>query len=155
MYASTRSLPAPEDPVSRVMMWPVATVPAEASLIEVAEALAADEIGVLLVLEGGRLAGLVSERDVVEHLAAGATPEHLLAGEVMTTEPITVTSGTSLVEAGLLMRDAGVRHLPVVDPEGLAGVVSMRDLFGVLVEHATGSDVVVVPSGTRVVVRRD
>ena len=155
MYASPRSHPAPEDPVSRVMMWPVATVPAEASLTEVAEALAADEIGVLLVLEGGRLAGVVSERDVVAHLAAGATPGHLTAGEVMTTGPVTTTSDASLVEAGLLMRDAGVRHLPVVDADGIAGVLSMRDLFDVLVEHASEADVVVVSSGTRVVVRRD
>ena len=55
------------------------------------------------------------------------------------------------------MRDAGVRHLPVLDDEGrIAGMVSIRDALDVLVQAcAADLDVVVVPSGTRVVVRAD
>jgi CBS domain-containing protein len=51
------------------------------------------------------------------------------------------------------MADADVRHLPVLQGNLIAGVVSMRDLVPVLADEAEDGDVVVVPSGTRVVVR--
>ena len=51
----------PTDAISRVMVWPVAIVPGEATLLEVAEALAADGIGAVCVVEKGHLAGVLSE----------------------------------------------------------------------------------------------
>ena len=74
MYGRTTHRTWPSDPVRTVMMWPVATVEAGATLTQVAEALAADEIGALCVVEHDALAGIVSERDVVAHVAAGADP---------------------------------------------------------------------------------
>jgi CBS domain-containing protein len=138
------------------MVWPVATVHADATLREVAESLAADAIGALGVLEHGVLAGVVSERDVVNHLAQGANPDHLSAGEVMSTELVTVRPEETVLEAAHRMLDAEVRHLPVIQDGEIAGFVSIRDLFEVLVRTASlEDDVVVVPSGTRVVVRQD
>ena len=147
----------PDSPVEEVMVWPVATIPPEATLLEVADALSADEIGALLVLRGGTPVGMISERDIIGHLAAGANSEHLTAGEVMTTDVVTVGPHDSVLSAATQMRDAGVRHLPVLDDEGrIAGMVSIRDALDVLVQAcAADSDVVVVPSGTRVVVRAD
>ena len=55
-------------------------------LSQVAEVLAADEVGAVPVLASGSLVGLVSERDVVSHVAVGADLSHLTAGEVMSTE---------------------------------------------------------------------
>ena len=78
MYTSSRRSMHPTDPISRIMVWPVATMPGEASLLEVAESLASDGIGALGVVENGHLAGVVSERDVVTHLAQGAKPEHVV-----------------------------------------------------------------------------
>lgn len=154
MYASTRSI-HPTDPVARIMVWPVATVPGEASLLEVAEALAADHIGALCVVENGHMVGVVSERDVVTHLAQGANPEHVTAADVMTTELVTAGPDDRILDTARRMLEAEVRHLPVVDGADIAGVVSMRDLIEVLAEVAAHEeDVVVVPSGTRVVVRQ-
>jgi CBS domain-containing protein len=155
MYASSTRSTHPTDAISRTMVWPVATVPGEASLLEVAESLAADGIGALGVVEGGHLVGVVSERDVVTHLAHGANPEHVTAAEVMTTDLVTARPDEAILDAARRMLDAEVRHLPVVDGGDIAGFVSMRDLFEVLVEVAAHEeDVVVVPSGTRVVVRQ-
>ena len=147
----------PDSPVEEVMVWPVATIPPEATVLEVADALSADEIGALLVLRGGTPVGMISERDIIGHLAAGANSEHLTAGEIMTTDVVTVGPHDSVLSAAMQMRDAGVRHLPVLDDEGrIAGMVSIRDALDVLVQAcAADSDVVVVPSGTRVVVRAD
>ena len=64
-YGRTLHVGGAMDDVRTVMRWPVSTVETVASLNEVAEGLAADEVGALCVLEGGNLAGIVSERDVV------------------------------------------------------------------------------------------
>jgi CBS domain-containing protein len=141
----------PYTAVRNVMSWPAASVDHQASLQEAAEALAAEEVGLLLVLRDGDLAGVVSERDVVNHVAVGTDLSHLTVGEVMAADVVVTSPGASLVEAARTMAEADVRHLPVLDGELIAGVVSVRDLLGPLVD-ATDRDVVVVPSGTRVVV---
>ncbi len=153
MYGRTVHVVRPTDSVRAVMMWPVATVETVATLSEVAEALAADEVGALCVVENDALAGIVSERDVVTHLAAGADPAHLTAGEVMSGDLLTVAPEATLLEAARTMREAQVRHLPVLSHGLIAGMVSMRDLFGALVDaSADEPDVVVVRSGTHVLV---
>lgn len=144
----------PTDTVARVMVWPVATVYADATLREVAESLAADGIGALGVLEQGRLAGVISERDVVTHLAQGGNPDHLTAGDVMTTDLVTARPDDTVLTAAGQMVEAEIRHLPVVQNGEIAGFVSIRDLFEILLHAATlADDVVVVDSGSRVVVR--
>lgn len=137
--------------VSTIMSWPVATVDHETSLQEAAEALAAEDVGIVLVLSKGALVGVVSERDVVAHVAAGTDLTHLTVGEVMATDVVVTSMPTSVLDAARAMTEADVRHLPVMAGELLAGVVSARDVLPLLVDAVDG-DVVVVPSGTRVVV---
>jgi|EndMetStandDraft_8_1072994.scaffolds.fasta_scaffold17112_3 CBS domain-containing protein len=152
---SQRNLhPRPYHRLATVMSWPVATIDHDASLEEGAEALAADEVGAVLVLADGALVGVLSERDVVRHLAAGATLSHLRVSEAMTQELTTAQVDDTVLDAARAMREADVRHLPVLQDNLLAGMVSIRDLFGVLLDVAGEDDVVVVPSGTRVVVRQ-
>jgi len=150
MYARTVRPVTPASQIRGVMVWPVATVDGTASLCEVAEALAADEIGALCVTEDCQLAGIITERDVVTHLATGADPSHLTAAEVMSNDLVTVSPEDSVLDAALRMDEAEVRHLPVLDGRRIAGIVSMRDLFTVLVDDAHDPTVVAVPSGTRV-----
>ncbi|MDX6367441.1 MAG: hypothetical protein QOK30_2517 [Nocardioidaceae bacterium] len=131
MFASTHQA-SPSDEVRTVMMWPVAVTTCQATMREVAESLAADEIGVLPVTANGTIVGIVSERDVVRHLGAGADPEHLTAEDIMTTDMIKVALQTSIAEVARVMVEAGVRHLPVLDGDAIAGIVSARDALGVL-----------------------
>ena len=133
MYARTVRPVTPASQVRSVMVWPVTTVEGGATLTEVAEALAADEIGALCVTEDGRLAGIVSERDVVTHLAVGADPGHLSAADVMSNDLVTVAPDDLVLVDARRMVDAQVRHLPVLDDGLIAGIVSMRDLLTVLV----------------------
>ena len=156
MYTTSRRSTHPTDVIARVMVWPVAIVPGEATLLEVAEALAADGIGAVGVVENGHLAGVMSERDIVHHLAQGSNPEHVTAADVMATDLVTARPDDLILDTARRMVEAQVRHVPVVEGDTIAGFVSMRDLFEVLVEVASHEeDVVVVPSGTRVVVRQD
>ena len=150
MYARTMHPVTPASPVRSLMVWPVATVESDASLGEVAEALAADEVGALCVVENDGLAGIVSERDVVTHLAAGADPSHLTAGEAMSPDLVTVAPDDTVLEAARRMQDCQVRHLPVLDGGLIAGILSIRDVLGVLVGDAEEPEVVVLRSGTKV-----
>lgn len=143
--------PRADAPVSKVMSWPIASIDHESTLSQAIEALAADSIGVVIVLREGDLAGILSERDVVSHLAAGADPEHLLVGEAMTGDIVTVQADATILDATRLMAEAEVRHLPVLRDRLLAGLVSMRDVVPILAA-AVDTDTIVVPSGTRVVV---
>ena len=144
----------PGDPLARVMVWPVAEVESRTLLSQVAEVLAADEVGAVPVVASGSLVGVVSERDIVAHVAVGADLTHLTAGEVMSTEVVTAQQEDSILRAAHLMCEADVRHLPVLAGERLAGMVSMRDLLEVLA--AEGARLVETPVSAkdpRVVVR--
>lgn len=145
------TVPRPERPVSTVMSWPVASIDHEATLAEAVDELAADSIGVVLVLREGGLAGILSERDVVTHLAAGADPTHLLVGEAMVPDLVTIQGDETILEAARVMVEAEIRHLPVLTDNLLAGVVSIRDVVASLIAAVEG-DTMVVPSGTRIVV---
>jgi CBS domain-containing protein len=145
--------PNPHGPVSTIMSWPVATIDHDATVEEAAEALAADDLGALLVLRDGDPAGILSERDVVAHVAAGSNLSHLLVGEVMAGDLVTVQAEGSVLDAARAMAEAGIRHLPVLQGRLIAGMVSIRDLLPVLADAMGDEDIVVVPSGTRVVVR--
>jgi CBS domain-containing protein len=140
MYAKSVHPFSPASPVRSVMVWPVATVEHDVTLTEVAEALAADEIGALCVVENDALAGIVSERDVVAHVATGADPAHLTAGDVMTSDVVTVGPEESLRAAARRMHDGQIRHLPVLEDGAIAGMISIRDLLAILVDHEGETD---------------
>jgi CBS domain-containing protein len=125
-----------DDPVNSLMRWPVAGVDDTDSLAEVSRALAENEVGAVIVLHHGVLVGLVSERDLAAHLGTGGGTSHVTAGDLMSPDLVTVPPEAPLLEAGRLMREAHVRHLPVVSEGTVAGILSMRDLFEVLLRRA-------------------
>jgi CBS domain-containing protein len=89
------------------------------------------QTGSLLVLEGEELVGIITERDVLRAVATG-TPLDTPVSELMSRDLITVEPGTSLREAARIMTEKWIRHLPVLEAGQLVGVVSQRDLAGVL-----------------------
>lgn len=95
----------------------------------VAARLAEKRIGALPVIEGGRVIGIFSERDMIYGLAAhGASMLDKHVRDVMTAPAITVSSDTPVLSALSLMTRRRIRHLPVVDGERIAGFVSIGDL---------------------------
>jgi CBS domain-containing protein len=108
----------------------VISVTPSASVLEVAEVIAAQRIGAVMVVdpEGG-VAGIVSERDVVKALAAHkGTITALTAADVMTHQVVTATPATPVDEALEIMDRGYFRHLPVLDGGKLAGIISIRDV---------------------------
>lgn len=91
--------------------------------------LAERRIGAMPVMEGGRVAGIFSERDVLYCVAQeGAAALDRTVGEVMTAPAITVAPAVKVDEALALMTRRRVRHLPVLDGEVMCGFISIGDL---------------------------
>jgi CBS domain-containing protein len=87
-------------------------------------------VGAVSVLEGTRLVGILSERDVMGRVVAlQLDPDRTRVAEVMTRDLVVAQSGDSHDDAVRKMKQAGCRHLPVVDGESLLGMVSLRDLL--------------------------
>ncbi len=92
------------------------------------------QTGSLLVMDGDRLVGIITERDVLKAVGRGIDPAALPIKDAMTTDVITIEPDTRLREAAKLMATKWIRHLPVVESGRVVGIVSQRDLTGVLAE---------------------
>ena len=107
------------------------------TLVRDAVALLAERrIGAMPVLEGGDVAGIFSERDVIYQLQLhGPAMLDRKVGEVMTSPALTVTPETEVLEALGLMTRRRVRHLPVVDQGTMIGFISIGDLVKFRIER--------------------
>lgn len=105
-------------------------VRAQQTVREVARYMTERRVGAVAVLEGDRLAGILSERDImVRVVSGGLDPDTVKAAEVMTRDLVVGAAGDSHEEGLRKMKLAGCRHLPVVDGDRLVGMVSQRDLL--------------------------
>ena len=94
--------------------------------------MAEKKIGAMLVVEGGRIAGIFTERDALNKvLAASLDPDTTVLSRVMVSEPQTIRGDKPLAYALHMMAEGGFRHVPVVDDSGAPiGMVSARDALG-------------------------
>jgi CBS domain-containing protein len=102
----------------------------EATVRELAQRMAAEGVGALVVTEGDQIHGIVSERDVVVAIAAGKNLDSTTAADIDSRRVLTCTPDTSVQAAAVLMMEHYVRHLLVNDDTGPIGIVSARDLLG-------------------------
>lgn len=105
-------------------------LPPEANALEAANLMNDRRIGSVLVMDGERLLGIFTERDVLRRIvAAKLEPEATLLADVMTSPIACALPHTTLEEMRLVIRNRRVRHLPVVDDDGrVLGIVSIGDL---------------------------
>ena len=120
--------------VSEIMTKATVTDAAEDSLSEAAARMWNAQTGSLLVMDGESLLGIVTERDVLRAIANGMDPHQVTVKDLMRTDVITVGPQTTLREAAKLMATRWIRHLPVVEGSKVVGILSQRDLTGVLAE---------------------
>jgi CBS domain-containing protein len=100
------------------------------SVLEAARYMMEHNVGALPVLRNGDLAGILSERDIMNRVVAvGRTPGTTAVSEVMTANPRAVAADESIEECLFIMREFGFRHLPIVDGKQLRGLVSLRDVL--------------------------
>ena len=117
--------------VGELMSSPVVTALPDDTVAEASARMRDNGVGSLVVVDGDRPVGILTERDLVRWGAAGVDPGGSKVAEWMTADPDTVAPGLSVQEAYDALASHGYRHIPVVDGARLVGIVSMRDLLKV------------------------
>ncbi|HPY23546.1 MAG: hypothetical protein QG655_863 [Actinomycetota bacterium] len=134
-----KSVPAAATAIDTLIGGGVVRVATDASVADVAKAIADKNIGAVIVGDEERPTALVSERDVVRVVAGGRDPGAVLARDIASTSLVWCEADDTVEEAAIRMTDREIRHLLVERDGELAGIVSSRDLLGVYatdVDHA-------------------
>jgi CBS domain-containing protein len=126
--------------LGEVMSRDVVNVAPEDTLGEAAERMAEAGVGSSVVLDGGRLIGILTERDLLKAVAGRVHTSEARVREWMTADPVTAEEATSASEAVQTMLEHGFRHLPVVEAGRTTGVVSLRELVQAVAGTPAASD---------------
>lgn len=117
-------------PLARLIRRAPVTLPPQATIGEVAETMARENISSVLLAEDGRLAGIITDRDLRNRVLAPGLARERPAADVATAAPVTIAFDRPAFEAQLLMARHQVHHLPVLQGGRIAGVLSSTDLLG-------------------------
>jgi CBS domain-containing protein len=109
------------------------SVETSVSVMEVARRMVDRNVGAVLVVDDGQLAGIMTERDVLRAVARGLRDD-IRVGDCMTAHPETIDPDDTTEHAAVLMLHGGFRHLPVMHGDDLVGVLSIRDLVPLLLQ---------------------
>ncbi|HEV2087019.1 MAG TPA: CBS domain-containing protein [Cryptosporangiaceae bacterium] len=132
--------------VRELMSADPVTVASHVPLVEAAQKMRDEDIGDVLVLDGDRLCGVVTDRDlVVRGLAEGREPTTTPVGEICTHEVVTVSPDDDAGRAVELMREHAVRRLPVTQDGAPVGIISIGDLAMELDEQSALADISAAP----------
>jgi CBS domain-containing protein len=125
--------------VGEIMHSDVKTASASDSFADVAKMMRSNGISSVVVLDGKKLQGIVTERDIVNLVAEGGDPNTTTVERGMTRlDLITVDPKTELSEAAEQMVSNNIRHLPIVDGDNVVGIVSIRDMTRWAAEELAG-----------------
>ena len=102
---------------------------------EVAQRMVSRDVGAVLVIEDGRLVGILTERDVLRAVAGGISGDTVVR-DWMTRDPDTMEPDEPIRQAAVLMIHGGFRHLPIVEGDDVVGMLSIRDLMRVVLEDS-------------------
>ena len=119
--------------VGEVMSTGLLTVDATATLTDAARQMDSRGVGAALVMNGDRLSGILTERDVLRAVATGEV-EGTKVGAWMTHDPDTVAPDERPGHAAAIMIHGGFRHLPVLDGDKPVGIISIRDLMRLVID---------------------
>lgn len=120
----------PGQKISAVMTPNPRTIQPSTPVVEAARLMRDDDIGPLPIVEGNRVVGILTDRDIVlRTIAEGKDPQSVTAGEIASKQLVTIDPDQSLDEAAQLMAKHQVRRLPVCEEDGrLVGIVAQADV---------------------------
>jgi CBS domain-containing protein len=104
------------------------TVPPECTLLEAAGLMGHHSVGSLLVVSSGELLGIVTDRDIVLRAVSTGQSVHTHVSTIMSEQPTVIQGSADIFEAIRVLRDAGVRRLPVLEDTEIAGIITVDDL---------------------------
>lgn len=100
------------------------------SVFDALKQLAEHDVGAMMVMDGGKLVGVFSERDYTRKIAlAGKASKETSVRDIMTANVLTVTAQTRTKDCMALMSQKKIRHLPVLDGDKVLGMISIRDIM--------------------------
>ena len=109
---------------------PLVRLTATISVGEAARLMRDNYVGAVLIMDGEETVGIFTERDIVDRVVAeGRDPDETKLGQVMTPNPVLVTTDMPITDAARTMRERHLRHLPVAKDGRVVGVVSVRDFL--------------------------
>lgn len=114
--------------VKDIMTWHVVSISVDHSIFEAAQLMTSHHIGCVVVIDGEKLAGIVTERDFVRRVVAEKLPLNTKVSEVMSKPVITVNSDALIKEAASLMASNKVRRLPVLEQNKITGIIVGADI---------------------------
>ena len=114
----------------------VSTITGDKTVLDAAKQMNAERVGALVVVDGGSVVGMISERDLLTRvMVAEMDPGKTLVGNVMTKRVAYCKPGNDLDECKQVMTVKRIRHLPVIDNKQLVGIVTIGDLMAREVEE--------------------
>jgi CBS domain-containing protein len=107
------------------------------TVFQALQLLAEYEVGALMVMDRGKLVGVISERDYTRKIALqGRSSKDTRVSDIMTREVLTVTPATGTRKCMALMSEKKIRHLPVIDGDTVLGMISVRDILDdIIADH--------------------
>ncbi len=105
------------------------TVPPGCTLEEAGQLLGSHQVGSLLVVDGDRLVGIVTDRDIAVRGVGQGMPPSAAVEAVMTADPVTIQGSDDVFAAVEVLKTASARRLPVLEDTDLAGMISVDDLL--------------------------
>jgi CBS domain-containing protein len=120
--------------VGELMSDPSCVVDPETTLAEATTMMGERRVGSALVMDSTRLAGILTERDIVRAMSTAHDAPARPVIEWMTKTPTSTSSDTPVREALRIMVEGGFRHLPITEGEAVVGIVSMRDIAKALAD---------------------
>ena len=114
--------------VKDIMTWHVVSISVDHSIFEAAQLMTSHHIGCVVVIDGEKLAGIVTERDFVRRVVAEKLPLNTKVSELMSKPVITVNSDALIKEAASLMASNKVRRLPVLEQNKITGIIVGADI---------------------------
>lgn len=112
----------------------VLSIAPDATVLDAVKRMAEKSVGALLVMDGDRLLGIVTERDYARKVVAGGmSTENTRVEDIMTADVLTTGVDQNIDECMMLMTEKRIRHLPVVDGDTVLGIISIGDLMKAIV----------------------
>ncbi len=114
----------------------IISVDPETTVYSALEKMEENHVGSLVVLDNGRFAGIITERDYARKvILKGKASKETLVKEIMSEHPVIVTPDTTMEQCMALMTSKYIRHLPVFDNKELVGLVSIGDIVKYMIEE--------------------
>ncbi len=137
-------------PISVLIRHPLVSAPPETPLREAVRIFRERNVSTLIIVDGGKIAGVVTERDLVEKAFRESTLSDTPISALMTSPPVTLTPQAVMADVLRLLDHERFRHVPIVNAEGRPlGVVSVRDVLEYLAESLPEEVLNLPPRPTR------